>query len=311
MIDPTDFDCHWLGVYLTNTCNGSCAFCFKRHGHPRPLRMTEEAAATFAAWADRNNVDTITVAGGEPTTHPDFVARIAGFRKGIYLVDPIRIISNLLCDEDKLEGLRGTRVLANANALETRDRDRFLSNLKALYGRCGMALSFTLYSVDQPEDSLLECVEKLGIKNVRLDLARASILSTKNRHVTMEGLGALKPKFLALALKLCEMGVEINFDCPLPSDFLSPEELRQIRPHGFKPMDPSAHICDHLYVNPDLSISACPHQIILDRRLDSFATFRELREAVDLAKLAKLAEEGVDRERACLCEAERFITKGA
>lgn len=306
----TAAECHWLGLYLTNTCNRSCSFCFKKHGHPRPLQISKEDLEIFCDWANRNDVDEVTVAGGEPTTHPDFVSHIRMIQTRIFLSTPLKIITNLLCDEEKLEPLVGTLLLVNTDSLDQYsppDLERLRKNLKAVASQHNwITLSYTIWRLDQPEDHLLSHCEEFGIKAVRLDLSRASILK-RNRHVTLSTLGPFKEKLLALAGKLVDRGVKLTFDCPLPHDMFTEQELHRIKIGAYYRMDPYSHMCEHLYANPDLTISACPHQLLLERRLDTFSSYPELHNTVMGIKKRKLMEEGIDQTGPCLCEAERFL----
>lgn len=299
-----------LGLYLTNTCNRSCAFCFKKHSHPRPLQITTEDLNVFCSWAEQNDVESVIVAGGEPTTHPDFVSHVKTIRERIDLSMPLRVITNLLCDEEKLEAFTKTLMLVNADSLDQykpSDLERFRRNLKIVSGQQNLiSLSFTLWRLDQPEDYLLDYCEEFGLTSVRLDLSRASILK-RNQHVTIAQLPAFKEKLLTVMRKLAARNIKAHIDCPLPDGTFTPEELAECKIKKCQSMDPLTHVCDAVYINPDLTISACPHQLLIDQRLDTFADYHQLRAAARHWKREKLKGPGVDLKKACLCEAERFL----
>lgn len=311
-----------LGLYLTNTCNRHCAFCFKRNEYPKPLQISHEDLETFCTWSCVNDVEELFIAGGEPTTHPDFVTHIQTLQRRLPLSGPLRIITNLLCSEAKLEAFTHVRMLVNSDSLDQyspAELRRFHRNLRVVTNQQNkVSLSFTIWRLDQPEGHLLSYCLEFGIKQVRLDLARASILSP-NQYVTLPQLGAFKEKLLSLARRLRAQDIRINFDCPLPYDMFTAEELHSIGNPHLIPMDPTRNTCDHLYINPDLTISACPHQRLIEQRLDCFETYTDLQEAVGQAKHRKLLErlyelrkEGRADEMTlpCLCEAERFLSRG-
>lgn len=303
-----------LGLYITNTCNQNCVFCFKQHGYPEPMQVSEEDLQVFCDWARKNDIDSIALAGGEPTTHPGFVHVIRTVRSQLrdskYL-----LITNLMCDdEEKLKAVEGYGVLANGNFLGGRHHDLFVQNLRRLKDKNELIVSLTLWGLDQPTEPLLDCCRELGIQNVRLDFARASILK-ENRHLTLDGITPYKEKLLSLARDVTKLGAQINFDCPLPHTLISHDEVEDLRlePGGLKLTIPGCHSCGHLYVNPDLSISACPHQMLLKRRLDTFDDYHELWTVVVEEKRRKMnilfRKEGDAALGPRLCDAERFISR--
>lgn len=301
---------HFLGLYITNTCNRNCVFCFKRHGYPRPMHISLEDLSVFCVWAAENNVGTLKLAGGEPTTHPEFHACLQMIRERLTVSR--HIITNLMCeDRTKIAAMADFGILANGNFLDSSDHDLFCRNVEILRSLgSSPSISLTLWSLGQNEEPLLSCCRNLGIEHVRLDVSRASILK-RNQHVTLDQLGPFKEKLLSLARKLIAQGVKIGFDCPLPTGMFTEKELRELDPDRACWMDPAANVCAHLYVNPDLSISACPHQVLLSKRLDAFADFYALRQAVGDERHRLLVRQyhRTGNVGSCLCDAERYISR--
>jgi MoaA/NifB/PqqE/SkfB family radical SAM enzyme len=299
----------FLGLYLTNACNRHCEFCFRRHDYPQRAMISLEDVDIFFAWAERERLDFVSLAGGEPTMHPDFVA-CAERLKRLRLNPRLRIISNLLCDEAKLEAFRGVTILANADSLDQYSEEElqtFRRNLKVVSGRDNcVTLSYTIWRLDQPEEHLFRYCEEFGIARVRLDLARASILR-RNRHVSWAQAATFKGKLLGVARRLRARGIVVQFDCPLPEGFISLAELEELRPEKYSIVDPEVHLCDAIYVNPDLTIAGCPHQRLIEQRLDTFSSFEDLMGAFFGAKAARLLHKAVDKTGPVLCEAERFL----
>lgn len=300
-----------LGLYITNTCNRSCVFCFKKHGYPKPLQITSDDLSIFCDWCEREEVGVLCIAGGEPTTHPEFASIISTLHKRLQLDLPIQIISNLLCTQEKVAAIHHCLILANSDSLDQYSPENlklFRQNLSTISRQNnGITLSLTLWCLDQPTDYLLQYCQEFAITRVRLDLARASILKP-NRYVKLDQVGAFKKKILELARPLVSAGVRIGFDCPLPFDMFSPAELEELQVPNFRAMNPAYHMCEHIYINPDLTVSACPHQLLFDRRLDTFADYPDLFNTVFFGKLNKLNDDGADQAGAYLCEAERFLT---
>lgn len=301
-----------LGLYVTNTCNRSCAFCFKKHGYPRPMQISLADLSIFCDWCSHNNIGVISLAGGEPTTHPEFPAVVRMVHEKVQLDFPLAIITNLLCEPEKVEAIHNCLVLANADSLDQytpENLKRFQANLKRVSEQSnGITLSITLWHLDQPTEHLLQYCQEFRIPYVRFDLARASILKP-NIYVKLDQLEAFKMKILEAARPLVSAGVKIGFDCPLPFYMFTEDELREIGVQHFLAMNPAYHMCEHIYINPDLTISACPHQLLLDRRLDTFKDYSDLFNTVFFSKLNKLNDDRADQAGAYLCEAERFLSR--
>lgn len=293
---------NWLGLYLTNTCNKNCPFCFKIHGYPKPLRISSEDLDIFCAWCKKNEVSAIKIAGGEPTTHPDFVSHINTIKRSVMMPSGLDIISNLVCSEEKLEAFENCSALVNASVPHP-VMERNLPKVIAAPGT-RVTLSHTVYGMDQPYEHIFTYCKEFKIVKVRLDFARVS-LDRENKHVTMETLGVVKERVLEIAVRLAEMGVEINFDCPVPGGTFTEEEYSKMIVRNKRVGNPYAHMCTMVYINPDLTISSCPFRVIDSRRLDEFPDYSLLMGTVLIKKSKRMKAEG--KEGAYLCEGERFM----
>jgi len=90
---------NYLGVFLTFGCNLQCSYCINKHdkgNFPKSLISGEEWVKAINRIETRADVP-ITVQGGEPTTHPDFIFIINNVKKSI----PIDILTNLEFDADE------------------------------------------------------------------------------------------------------------------------------------------------------------------------------------------------------------------
>lgn len=291
-----------LGLYLTYACNQHCAYCFKENVPDK--RISEEDFETFCGWVYKNCPSSINIAGGEPTSHPDFVRFMQTLRwEGRR---PVQIISNLICDESKLEGFHHCQVMANTSPPHSdEDRRTFERNLERVVAAPGtrVLLSHTLYDLAQEDQHILRYCKDLGIVHVRLDFARASLLR-RNKHLTLDTVEAFKDKLVSLGRALTEVRVAVEFDCPMPVGIFSKEELHAMRLERTPLVDPFKNMCCMLYVNPDLTISSCPFRVIDERRLDAFPNLGTLFATVAVAAKKK-EKEGKDGP--CLCMAERFL----
>lgn len=297
-----------LGIFITNVCNRHCEFCFLRPGYPRELYLSDEDLAAFCDWAARNHLYMSNLLGGEPTLHPNFVRVVQTVHK---VVPRIAIVSNLLCAPDKLEGFRDTALLANADSLDQYTEEElalFQRNLEAVSQmNCNVDLACTIWRLDQSVVHLLDYCDRFKVRFVRLDLARPS-RARRNRCVRTEQIAEFKPKLLGLARELVGRGIRIGFDCPFPEGYFSAEEIRELRPVRLQLLRAGAvGTCPSMIVNADLTIRACPHAVVLERRLPTFGSFEELGHAVIVEKRARLQAQGLDESRFCYCEAERYL----
>jgi MoaA/NifB/PqqE/SkfB family radical SAM enzyme len=292
-----------LGLYLTYNCNQQCPYCFKKHVPDKYI--SDADFKVFCDWVAAHRPSSINIAGGEPSTHPCFVRFMRTLRQEAGL--PIQIISNLICDEELLKGYRHCNVLANTSPPHSAgDRYVFEQNLEKLVREPGtrVMLSHTLYDEAQDDAHIVEYCKAFDIVNVRLDFARASLLR-KNRHLTLDTVGAFKERIVVLGRILVSMGVAVRFDCPMPRGIFSDRDLRALRLDRTPLVEPDKNTCFMLYVNPDLTISSCPFRVIDARRLDAFANMGSLFATVGLAVKKKLEAEG--KEGPVLCMAERFM----
>lgn len=299
-----------IGLFLTNVCNRRCAFCFRREGWPHEQWMSEQDFDVFVEWVERAGVGLVTVAGGEPTLHPQFAEAVSTLRRRAGM--QLRVITNLLCVPAAVAAMRGAEldVLVNADSLDQyspADLETFLTNLEMLCSQeSDVVLSFTLWRRGQSDAHLLGYCERFGIKRVRLDLARPSLLRN-NQCVRTAQLQQFKPQLLSTARHLTSRGIRIGFDCPLPESFLTDQELDELRPVALRLIDPARpHLCSTVYINPDLTIACCPYQQLLDSTLRQFEDYDDLMETVMVAKSLRL-QQGGDLQAHCYCEAERFL----
>lgn len=300
-----------LGVIFTNACNRRCAYCFREHGYPRARFMSPADFEAMRAWAVANEVKSFKLAGGEPTQHPDFLAMTESLHELIDERAHFHIISNLLCDASKLAAFRRACVLVNTDSPDQYSADELALLMRGLEVVAAqdnvLTLSFTIWRPDQPDAHLFEYCRRFGISQVRVDLSRPSKLR-RNRAITTSEVYGYKDKLLDLARRLRAQNVFVHFDCPLPIDLFTKEELDEIRPGRLRLVDREhVAICECFYVNPDLSTCACPHQLLLERPLTSFEGYSEYLRAVMDAKVAKIEIDSLHPRGFFYCEAERFL----
>lgn len=294
-----------LGIYLTYSCNQHCPYCFKENVAGKMISV--EDFKIFCEWFAKNDLKGVKIAGGEPTSHPHFVELLSMFRDICY-DNAIQVITNLMCDEEKVRALRHCNVLANTSPPHSpEERSLFEKNLAILVSETGtrVTLSHTMYKLDQEVDHIIRYCKEFHINHVRMDFARASLLR-RNKYVTLEeARDTYKPGLLELARRLNEIGVSINLDCNTPIELFTKEEIQPLRMARPRFVKAAENNCCMVYVNPDLTISSCPFRVIDERRLDEFPDWGMLFGTVAI-KIKKLVDtEG--KSGPVLCMAERFM----
>lgn len=90
---------NYIGVFLTMACNYRCSYCINRHGGTAARGQTLMTGAQWVRGLNRLLAATdlpITLQGGEPSLHPDFLHILTHVRADL----PIDILTNLQFDVD-------------------------------------------------------------------------------------------------------------------------------------------------------------------------------------------------------------------
>ncbi len=106
-------------IEVNQACNLACKACYKdRHGYTKPL---QQICDEIDLAAEQRNLDMLTLAGGEPTLHPQLVEVIAhATARGI---KTSLLTNGSLLDDERLEAYAGaglTRVALHVDTLQNR-----------------------------------------------------------------------------------------------------------------------------------------------------------------------------------------------
>jgi MoaA/NifB/PqqE/SkfB family radical SAM enzyme len=98
-----------LNVIMTYNCNLSCNFCFSNElSEKEPGYLDQNTLERILAWMEGKDFKQVSLFGGEPTIHPDFIGYIKRLNALGYRV---YFASNGLYSEDVMNGLNDTDVL--------------------------------------------------------------------------------------------------------------------------------------------------------------------------------------------------------
>jgi MoaA/NifB/PqqE/SkfB family radical SAM enzyme len=161
---------------ITRACNLECRYCFLKSRRGLPL-VPADAAIKLASFLGRNGLMEVRLTGGEPTTHPNFLAILDAFQQSdVYVsvatnglidrpvLDAIAERSNLwvICS---IDGMRETH-----NAYRPGTFDPIIANLKYLKQRSPavrLRLTTVLTRRNQGEiRELGELAQSLGAESV-------------------------------------------------------------------------------------------------------------------------------------------------
>jgi organic radical activating enzyme len=270
--------------------------------------MNEASFGTFVKWALNSEVTHVKVCGGEPTLHPMFEAIVKSLKTTGMRIE---VITNLTGRDKAISALEGVQLLVNATALEALSdsaRLKFEANLEKVAAQNNhVALSFTLYRESQSIDPLIDYCKRYAINKVRLDFSRPSILRRDTISLSTEQVPSFKPKMLELTRQLKAHSIVYCFDCPVLPSLFTEQERSEMNATRLWYVVPGVHLCSMVYINPDLTIASCPHQIVLKNLLTDFEDYPDLLDAVLQAKVMHMHDSHADMTNVYYCEAERFL----
>lgn len=223
-----------MNILFNNYCNLKCPYCFANGEMQQlPINLSEENLKWFIEFLKRSNIDTVSVLGGEPTLHPDFINYLNIIKEsnmGLFLFtngtfnDDIRAAIMNLAQNVKV----GMLVNFNNSNISGEKVFTIINNIHALkQNNVAVGLGINIYQENQPLEELFLVCERLDVKALRW------AITIPNYHTTdVESyFRKLIPTACELAIWAKEKGVELNYDCnSIPLCLLSKEEIEIIQP---------------------------------------------------------------------------------
>jgi hypothetical protein len=275
-------------ILLTNKCVRACPYCFagkEMAGAAGDAYLSWENAVYLADLLLASGERRVSLLGGEPSLHPEFVdillyfiargfdvtvftsgimakAKIDALHEHIAALPPQRI--NFVCN------LNNPAQTATADS-ETAKLHEFLAAL----GRWTMP-AFNIYRTDFELDFIFDPVERFGLKKrLRLGIAHP-IPGVANEHIRIEDIGGTIERLYSYRAAFEKTGLRPNFDCGFPLCRISDEALGWlVRLSGradFK-CRPAIDI------TPDMQVYCCFPLAELNRRsVFEFDSFRQIAE---------------------------------
>ena len=274
-----------MNLIITDHCNRACPYCFAQEkvrlsGHAGEARvLSDEDFDYCVAFLKRNNVPSLKLLGGEPTTHPQFVRFVEeGLRQGLN----VTVFTNGLWSADVLEWVCACEsgkltFLFNVNEPNQQpdnQNERQAQSL-ACAGKRGM-IGFNLYQLDFDLKFVVDLIERFGLKReIRLGVAHP-IAGQTNVFVPDADLPALGAHLLEQLVHLESHDILGSLDCGFPL-CMFPEDLL-----GKLVTCTKSGMCSDcgpiLDVGPDLNVWPCfPLSSLLNVNLRDFETLDTLK----------------------------------
>jgi radical SAM protein with 4Fe4S-binding SPASM domain len=227
-------------LLLTQKCVRRCPYCFADE-------YMADSAGQFLRWDDyiyvvdffeRNQIDMVSMLGGEPTLHPDVIPMMEyALQRGF----DIRMFTSAVVADSTREQIAGVidrygeerriHFTVNMNHPEitppaqAERQERFLR----MVGRRA-SLGFNIYQPDFDLDFVFETISRFGLlPNLRLGLTHPIALAKEgNAHVRPEQYREVANTLARYFPKFDRNRVIPDFDCGFPACMFTDEQLGQL-----------------------------------------------------------------------------------
>ncbi len=256
-------------ILLTQQCVRSCPYCFaKKH-------MADSEKSATLSWEDLIHIadlfdDTpekhLSLLGGEPTLHPDFVDYF------VYLIGRGYHVSVFTCgilSEKRLDELVAALSTVNpgkysfvcnlnhpsmSTEAETERIDAFLTKLGKQ-----TALSFNVFTMDFTMDYLFDYIQRYDLRrNLRIGLAHP-IPGETNACISPGQFGPMIERLASYIPKCISSGVVAGLDCGFPLCKFTDEQIGKFYKleHGSQNRSLKFVCNPALDIGPDMKVWSC------------------------------------------------------
>lgn len=224
----------------------------------------------------RSRLRVISLLGGEPTLHPDFLGILDLLKRNGFFTH-IRLFTNGLFSDSVLEYLaafEGPELRLAVNVNHPSDYlpgqwERVEKTLEVL-GPKMVGVGYNIYHRDNDFDFLMDLFLKYRLKpHVRLGLTQP-IMGVNNRHLPIEDFSAVAGEIVAIAERFTRHKLFFSFDCGFPFCMFTLSQHQKLLSCAIHFRSLCSPIID---IGPDLTIWRCfPLSRLKNRHLDEFET---------------------------------------
>jgi organic radical activating enzyme len=277
-----------VNLLITMRCNRACSYCFAKEkirsysDQQKNKDMTLPDLKKVIQFLGKGETDTIQIAGGEPTIHPEFNEILmtlldSGFN--------LNILSNALWEDSKNElftKISPTRLgfLLNIDSRKTysdNEWDRIERNLSALSERGNVTLSFNIFEKEPNYEYIFDLVSRKNIKNLRLSFSMPVVVGqTKNSHIPLKDYHEYAPMIMDFVKRAEASDVCVKLDNTVPICMFTKEQMGDLMLKEV--LDPRRNfVCfPALDIGPDLSVWRCFGTAnMFNKNMDDFRSFKE------------------------------------
>ena len=216
-----------LTVVLSYACNLNCEFCFSSElGKKEPGGLDRPYFEKICTWMDGKGFEFVSLFGGEPTIHPDFLYFVGELNNRGYRV---YFATNGLYDNRVAERLKDHDIVkATFNIPAARDIDRkriekLKSNLRLFPEKAQVSFRLTLAETNSDFELLHELLEEFTPSSISFALAFPADNQT-NDFVKCEEISSYVPGIMHLIELAREKGIVAALVKPVPFCRLTEEE---------------------------------------------------------------------------------------
>ena len=224
-------------ILLTTKCNRSCPYCFAQRemaGSPAAERLSWENLIYLADLLQVSGERRVSLLGGEPSLHPDFVDFV------LYLIErniEVSVFTNGILSESTLEKVKEhltvitpgpLNFVCNLNdpeqtrgsAQATRRVHQFLSIMGPW-----TSVGFNIYRLDFRLEFICDLVSRYGMKrHLRLGIAHP-VPGQKNCYIHPKDIGQVIQRLYSYRNLLERFRIKPGLDCGFPICRFSDEQL--------------------------------------------------------------------------------------
>lgn len=257
-----------LNLILTTSCVRACPYCFARHAMATTAEsgsiMSWENLVHAASFARSSGLRSLSLLGGEPSLHPDFVDMLA------FLLDfglELTVFTCGIMTAPRREAL--TALLRR----ESPERISFVVNLndpalhppqegegealEAFLEACGpwCAAGHTLGAEAGDPAFLFPMILRHSMqRSLRLGLAQPIVAAKGGAHLSSEEIPRVVTRFMDCAPTLARLGIRPSLDCGFPLCAFTDEQLGRLVRLG---AELRFHCQAAVDVWPDMSVFHC------------------------------------------------------
>lgn len=277
-------------VLLTQQCVRSCPYCFAKkymEGSPDNDMLAWEDLIYIADLFEISHEHHMSLLGGEPTLHPEFVNFI------LYLIErnfKLTVFTSGIMSPKKLEEAEKYLVpvddkklsfVCNVNSpgISTKKEiERVSEFLKIFHSKS--VLSFNIYNIDFDMNFLFEYIKKFDLKrNIRLGLAHP-IPGVANEYISAENFDTLMERLASFLPHFESKKIAAGFDCGFPSCKFPDEILGRFVRLSKSDSHFIKFVCNPIVdIGPDMTVWSCfPLSNINRKSIYDFNSLLEIRD---------------------------------